>query len=180
MMSAASGHGTTESGADGGADGTAVPAGDRRTADEGQPLAGEIRLVALHEIDAVWPLVAEGMKEACRRSGDDLTTWFLLQSVRRGDALLFVAIADGLLKAALMCRPEVWAERRVLRILALAGADMEAWLPALMAERNWRDALDVEAVVFEGRPGWQRVIKNARVVRATYEVKFNAWTDGFR
>jgi hypothetical protein len=50
----------------------------------------------------------------------------------------------------------------------------------LMAERTWRDALDVEAVVFEGRPGWQRVVKNARLVRATYEVNFDAWTDGFR
>ena len=61
------------------------------------------------------------MKEACRRSGDDLTPWFLLQSVRRGDALLFVAIASGAVKAALVCRPEVWGGRRVLRILALAG-----------------------------------------------------------
>jgi hypothetical protein len=179
-MSATIGQGATEGGAHGGADDATVSAGNRGPAGEGPTFPAEIRLVALHEIDAVWPLVADGMKEACRRSGDDLTTWFLLQSVRRGDALLFVAIADGLLKAALVCRPEVWAERRVLRILALAGADMEAWLPALMAERNWRDALDVEAVVFEGRQGWQRVIKNARVVRATYEVKFDAWTDGFR
>jgi hypothetical protein len=162
--------------ADGGAgvSGDGVPTGRR------PQFIGEVRLVALHEVDALWPLLAEGMKEACRRSGDDLTTWFLLQSVRRGDALLFVAIAGGALKAALVCRPEVWGARRVLRVLALAGADMDAWLPMLMAERTWRDALDVEAVVFEGRPGWQRVVKNARLVRATYEVKFDAWTDAFR
>jgi hypothetical protein len=137
--------------------------------------AREIRLVALNEIDAVWPLIAEGMKAACRRSGDDLTPWFLLQSVRRGDALLFVAIAGGALKAALVCRPETWGERRVLRILALAGADVEHWLPALSAHREWTDALGVQSVVFEGRPGWRRVVKNACVLRTTYEVKIDDW-----
>ena len=43
----------------------------------------------------------------------------------------------------------------------------ERWLPMLTGHRTWRDALDVEAVVFEGRHGWQRVVKNARVVRTT-------------
>jgi hypothetical protein len=174
-MTAAVGKAAAPAAADGGA---VVPDASIPAGEEPRPV-DEIRLVALHEVDTVWPLIAEGMKECCRRSGDDLTPWFLLQAVRRGNALLFVMIAGGLLKAALVCRPEVWGVRRVLRILALAGADMDAWLPALMAERTWRDALDVEAVVFEGRPGWQRVVKNARVVRATYEVKFDARTDGF-
>jgi hypothetical protein len=79
-----------------------------------------------------------------------------------------------------VCRPELWGAKRVLRILALAGADMETWLPMLMEHRTWHDALDVEAIVFEGRPGWQPVVKNARVLRAKYELKFDAWTAGFR
>lgn len=138
---------------------------------QGAEPAGEIRLVALHEVDAVWPLLAEGMKEACRRSGDDLTPWFLLQSARRGDALLFVIVAGGTLRAGLVARPESWGGRRVLRILALAGEEMARWLPLLRAHRQWCDALGVEAVVFEGRPGWQRAVKDARVVRVTYEVE---------
>jgi hypothetical protein len=52
--------------------------------------------------------------------------------------------------------------------------------PIHMTHRTWRDALDVDAVVFEGRPGWQRVVKNAHVVRATYEMMCDVWTDGFR
>jgi hypothetical protein len=147
------------------------------TAAEAANLAAEIRLVALHEVDAVWPLLAEGMKEACRRSGDDLTPWFLLQSVRRGDALLFVAVGEGMLKAGLVCRPEAWGARRVLRILALTGWEMGEWLPVLSEHRAWCDALDVQSVIFEGRQGWQRVVKNARVVRTIYEVKLDGWID---
>ena len=157
----------------GAGEGATAPCAAGQRADSAES-AGAIRLVALHEIDAVWPLIATGMKEACRRSGDDLTPWFLLQSVRRGDVLLFVAITDGALKAALVGRPENWGERRVLRILALAGADMERWLPSLSAHREWTDALGVQSVVFEGRPGWQRVAKNARVLRVTYEVKIDS------
>jgi len=32
----------------------------------------------------------------------------------------------------------------VLRILALTGWEMRAWLPALAQRRGWRDALDVQ------------------------------------
>jgi hypothetical protein len=137
------------------------------------PSGAELRLVGLHEIDTVWPLLAHGIKEACGRSGDDLTPWFLLQSIRRGDALLFVIVADGALMAGLVARPESWGGRQVLRILALTGQQMERWLPLLRAHRHWCEALGVEAVVFEGRPGWQRVVKGARVVRAIYEVELN-------
>jgi hypothetical protein len=65
----------------------------------------------------------------------------------------------------------------VPRILALTGWEMGTWLPALSAHRAWCDALDVQSVIFEGRQGWQRVVKNARVVRSIYEVKLDAGID---
>ena len=70
-----------------------------------------------------------------------------------------------------MARPESWGARRVLRILALSGEEMKRWLPLLRAHRRWCAALGVEAVVFEGRPGWRRAVEGARVVRVVYEVE---------
>lgn len=129
-----------------------------------------IHLVPLAEVDHAWPAIAEGMKEAVRRGGDDLTVPYLFQACRSGAALLFVAVADEEVKAALVCRPEQWGAKRVLRILALCGWDISDWLPTLRSYRTWPNALDVEAVVFEGRKGWERTIPEARVLRQIYEV----------
>jgi hypothetical protein len=132
-----------------------------------------IHLVPLAEIDRVWPILAGGMKEAVRRGGDDLTVPYLFQQCRSGAALLFVAVADEEVKAGLVCRPEQWGSKRVLRILALCGWDVSDWLPTLRSYRTWPNALDVEAVVFEGRAGWKRVIPEARVLRSVYEVELS-------
>jgi hypothetical protein len=129
-----------------------------------------IRLVPVAEVDQVWPAIAEGMAEACRRCGDDVTPWHLFSWVRRSDALLFVATADEQIKAALVVRPEQWGGRNILRILALTGWDIDRWLPELAAHRDWPDALDATSVVFEGREGWKRKLPKARVVRSIYEV----------
>jgi hypothetical protein len=132
-----------------------------------------IELVPVHAVDHVWPLIADGMQEACRRSGDDLTPWFLLQACRRSDALLFVASAGDAVKAGLVCRPEQWGGKQVLRVLALTGWEMDAWLPALKSHRQWPAALDIKSVVFEGREGWKRLLPEARVVRSIYEVRID-------
>ena len=129
-----------------------------------------IRLVPAGEVDQVWPEIAEGMREACRRCGDDVSAWHLFSWVRRSDALLFAAMADGSIKAALVVRPEQWGGRQVLHILALTGWDIDRWLPELAAHRDWPDMLDIQTVIFEGREGWKRKLPQARVVRSIYEV----------
>lgn len=129
-----------------------------------------IHLVPTHEIDRVWPLLAEGMTEACRRGGDDLTPWHMFSQCRRSEALLFIAIADEEVKAGLVVRPEQWGNRQVLRILALCGWGIDVWLPWVTEYRDWPKHLDIKSVVFEGREGWKRVVPKARVLRTVYEV----------
>jgi hypothetical protein len=76
-------------------------------------------------------------------------------------------------EGGLVCRPEQWGGKQVLRILALTGWEMDAWLPALKSYRQWPAALDVKSVVFEGREGWKRMLPEARVVRSIYEVRID-------
>lgn len=130
-----------------------------------------IHLVPVSEVDRAWMPIAEGMKEACRRGGDDLTVAELFRQCRVGLSLLFIAWVDDEIKAGLVCRTEVWGGKQVLRILALTGWEMDQWLPALTEYREWPLALDVKAVVFEGREGWRRALKNVRVIRTVYEVE---------
>lgn len=132
-----------------------------------------ISLIPLSHVDQVWPHLSEGMKEACRRGGGDLTPDWLFAVCRKGDALLFVAHDDLVIQAGLVCRVETWSGQRVLRILAACGWDMDQWLPAVREYREWLRNLDISRVVFEGRRGWQRAIPQARVLRQVYEVNID-------
>ncbi len=126
-----------------------------------------IRLVRLYEIDDVWPHLLEGFAEACRRCGDDVSTWHLQMWLRRSDALLFVT--DGI-KAGLIVRPEQWGEERVARVLSCTGRDMQEWLTDAIGSDVWRAHLGDLPIIFEGREGWKRAIPNARVLRVVYRI----------
>jgi hypothetical protein len=125
-----------------------------------------IRLAAIAEIDAIWPRIAAGMEECCRRSGGDITPDWLFFTCRKGDALLAVIEdGEGEFQAALIAAPQAWGGRRVLRILALSGRDMAGWLEELTA---FELPLGIDTVIFEGRAGWGR-IPGVREIRRVYE-----------
>jgi hypothetical protein len=131
-----------------------------------------ICLVPVADIDKVWPALMDGIAEACRRCGDDVTPWHLLSWCRRSDALLFVAW-DGEVKAGLVVRPEQWGAEQVLRILTATGHEIDKWLPELEASDDWQKFVGNLPVIFEGRPGWQRKIPKARVQRVVYRMEAN-------
>lgn len=126
-----------------------------------------IRLANLFEIDAIWPHIAEGMKECCERSGGDITPDWLFLSCRKGEAIL-VTFEDGDRRIAggLVASPQQWAGGRVLRILAITGRDMKGWLDDLLA---YNPPLGIDKVIFEGRSGWARV-PGVREVRRVFEL----------
>lgn len=129
-----------------------------------------IRLAGLLEVDAIWPHIAEGMKECCRRSGGDITPDWLFMQCRKGDALLFIVTEGDALLAAMVCTSGQWGSSRVLRIVGATGWAIDRWIDELTEYREWVDRLGFSKVVFEGRAGWQRVIPKARVLRQVYEV----------
>jgi hypothetical protein len=126
-----------------------------------------IRLVPIAGVDAIWPRIAAGMEECCRRSGGDITADWLFFGCRKGEALLAVVEDGDEIAGALIATPQYWDGRRVLRILALCGRDMASWLEELKA---FRPPLGIEKVIFEGRAGWSRV-PGVREVRRVYEAE---------
>jgi hypothetical protein len=125
-----------------------------------------IRLAGLTEIDGIWPRIATGMEECCRRSGGDITPDWLFFVCRKGEALLVVVEdGEGKMLGALIATPQAWGGRRVLRILALCGRDMADWLDELKA---FELPLGIDKVIFEGRAGWARV-PGVREIRRVYE-----------
>ncbi len=129
-----------------------------------------VTLVQVHLVDAVWPHVAEGFGRASRRFGGDLTVGELWQMCRSGNAFLFVVHDAEKIIAATAWRPEQWGSGPKFRCLALYGKGMSDWMPDLHEKvRQVAIQCGAETLMSEGRVGWKRVFKNAKVLRAVYE-----------
>lgn len=130
-----------------------------------------LELVPLVHVDEIWKHVASGMERACARSGGGVSAPWLFGECRAGRALLFAVCGDKAVHAALVARVEERQGGRVLNILMACGHGMGRWLDIIRQHRDWPVRLGVSTVAFEGRPGWRRVLPEARVVRHVYQVE---------
>ena len=128
-----------------------------------------VSLIPVANIDQIWPHLREGFHEAVMATGGDLSTGDLWAACRSGNAFLIVAHTDAL-QGASVWRKDVWQTGQKLRCLGLYGTNMADWIDDMkaMAASIAKDC-GATALIAEGRPGWERIFKNARKIRVLYE-----------
>lgn len=141
---------------------------------ERQPIV--FHLAQPHEVDSVWPHIADGFNEAMEKTGGDISSGYLWQQCRTGQAFLVVAAKDGQIVGASVWRPETWASGEKLRCLGLHGENATEWFAELIEEmRAFAKRCGAEQVVFEGREGWaaSKLLRNEkpRKLRTLYEIE---------
>lgn len=130
-----------------------------------------IGLVASHEVDYLWPKIAQQMQHACEKSDQDarykLNAGDLWQMCRSGNGFLIVGYDDP--EKPFMA--SVWRFEdtpTVFKCMMLYGPGMKRWFRPLteyvtdIAKENGAVAL-----VSQGRRGWQRVFKDSE----NYEIE---------
>lgn len=129
-----------------------------------------VKLVSPHEIDAVWEFVGEGIEGACRRTGGDLTASWLWTECRSGRAYL-IAVADSeKIIGASVWQFQNWTSGVRFKCIAGYGVNLKGWMGQLRElVTRMAKAGGAKALVVEGRIGWRRVFRNARIVRQIYE-----------
>lgn len=128
-------------------------------------------LPTVAEIDAVWPMITEGLGKSLQRSGGDMSLGSLYQQCGSGAARALIWIEGGAAKGACVVRPEVWEAGPRLRVLAMYGDAFAEWQgEGWAALHGLKLAFGAEAIIFEGRLGWARKAPGAKVIRALYEV----------
>jgi hypothetical protein len=122
------------------------------------------------EIETLWPLIADGMKRACERTGGNVTPSWLYQTCRTGDAMLFAIHDEAQFQAAFVGRfIHDQPEGSLFKFVALTGRGMKDWLPGLIVwARTWPRQFGVKKVVTDGSGAWAR-IPGFRVRVVTYE-----------
>jgi hypothetical protein len=129
----------------------------------------QVSLVAVTNIDAIWPQVRGGFHRSVMKTGGDIETGDLWVQCRSGAAFLLIA-HDEQIKGASIWRADTWQTGRKLRCLALYGHGMTDWIGDMheMAKRLAADC-GATSLVSEGRLGWQKIFPKAKVLRALYE-----------
>jgi hypothetical protein len=66
---------------------------------------------------------------------------------------------DGVLRAVMVTKISVYPQLKAVRIIAVAGNDMELWLDTLIdTVSQWGAEKGAHVVEFVGRKGWERVL----------------------
>ena len=123
----------------------------------------------LADVDKVWPTIAVWMDKACKRGRGSMTAWNIYEGCRNGSMLLFVDWSNEQICAAIIGKVRTTPEGQVLSIEAAGGTEMRRWLPELHSI-EWLKTMGITLVDFEGRKGWERVVKGVSVIRQVYRL----------
>jgi hypothetical protein len=125
-------------------------------------------LVSHWSVDAVFPKAAPILAKALGTH----TAWTVAELAtlcsNRG-AWLFVDDMEHP-KDALVGRFEVWGGQQVFNILVMGGKG-EDWPTAMDTIKDFVSTFGVNRIRWDGRIGWQRVFKDARVIYQAYQIE---------
>lgn len=112
------------------------------------------------EVDALWPLIADGMQRGCDRTGGASSSGDLWQIARSGNGFLIVIFDGKKIICSSVWRFENWPGGNVFRCLCLTGSDMKTWIRPLFEFATQRMMEGgARRLVAEGRNGWGRALE---------------------
>ena len=89
--------------------------------------------------------------------------------VLSGRALLWLAVVDGEIKAALVTQIHEAQTWRACEILAIGGDGMKQWFHLLPMIEQYAKMNGCKKVYFTGRIGWERVMETYTVAQVVME-----------
>lgn len=116
----------------------------------------DISCIRPERIQYYWPLVSDWLASSTNKCGD-WTITALLDSLVRGESLLWVQCLNDVPTAACVTQVVQTRKGKILTINALGGTRADAWPQAFAPIEAYARDLGCRAIRFEGRRGWQRV-----------------------
>ena len=134
---------------------------DRAKESIGTEQAGiSCRLIRPDHIDVIWTEVAPHIERCVPHSEGELEVEDFHQLLANGEMQLWIAVDDQEILAAMVTQIVSYPRKRILRIIAIGGGEMDRWLPFLPGLEEW--ALENGATALEcwGRKGWLKILED--------------------
>ena len=122
----------------------------------------KVVLVEPDDIQYVWDEVAPLMDVALKHSEGELLTEDLVEHLDNDDLRLWVAMKDDKVIAAMITEIITYPRKKILRIITLAGKDMDLWYDFLPSVEGYALSQQCSALEAWTRKGMTRKLKDWR------------------
>ena len=120
----------------------------------------KIALVSPDDVDVVWENIAPHIRQVINKSEGEATIDDYYEHIANAAMQLWVAIEDKDILACMVTQIAPYPSKRVLRIIALGGVDMERWIDFLPDIEHWAMGMGCTSLEAWGRRGWLKVLKD--------------------
>lgn len=117
-----------------------------------------VSLIAPGDVSHFWPHVSDFLEKAQPHSEGELTTEDFLEFLKLADMQLWVAVRQKKVIAAMVTQIIPYPRKKVLRIIAIGGADMDRWFRFLPKVEEFALTVGCESLEAWGRKGWKKIL----------------------
>lgn len=93
----------------------------------------------------------------------------ILEQLEGKTRQLWVAVADGKIKAAMLTQIFEMRSGKICKALECGGEDLYSWLPLRTGIEEFAKREGCVRVIVEGRPGWSRLLPDYKMIGVTLE-----------
>ena len=118
----------------------------------------KIAMISPDDIDVVWDHISEYIQHVVDHSRGEATLEDYYEHISNGDMQLWVAVSKDDIMACMVTQIAPYPSKRVLRIIALGGIEMERWLEFLPDIEHWAMNMGCTSLEAWGRKGWLKIL----------------------
>ena len=115
--------------------------------------------VSPNDVKAIWPHVKHHVDRCNEHSEVELTTQDFYNALIRGEMQLWLAVDKSNILACMVTQIAPYPSKRVLRIIALGGVEMERWIEFLPDIEHWALNMGCTSLEAWGRKGWLKILR---------------------
>ena len=120
----------------------------------------KIAMISPDDIDVVWDRISEYIQQVVDHSRGEATLEDYYEHISTGDMQLWVAVSKNEVLACMVTQIAPYPSKRVLRIIALGGVEMERWIEFLPDIEHCAMNMGCTSLEAGGRKGWLKILRD--------------------
>ena len=120
----------------------------------------KIVLVSSDDVPYIWEKIHPHLELMEPHSEGELAPEAFYEAITNGDMQLWTAIKDNEIMASMVTQIIPYPKKRVLRIISIAGEEMDGWIKYLPLIEDWALSVGCTSLECWGRKGWLKILKD--------------------
>ena len=120
----------------------------------------KIVLVSSDDVPYIWEKIHPHLESMEPHSEGALAPEDFYEAITNGDMQLWTAIKDNEIMASMVTQIVPYPRKRVLRIISIAGEEMDGWIKYLPLIEDWALSSGGTSLECWGRKGWLKILRD--------------------